>query len=150
MDFIEGLPSSGQYNTILVVVDCLTKYGHFVPLRHPFTALIVAQAFMSNVYRLHGMPKSIVSDRDRIFTSNIWRELFRLSGTQLQRSSSYHPQTGGQTERVNQCLETFLRSFLHGCQWRSFGITLAHTLLWDDLHLKFYMAHSPSFWFVCR
>jgi hypothetical protein len=67
---------------------------------------------MAEIYRLHGMPQSIVSDRERIFTSTLWKELFGLSGAQLLMSSSYHPQTDGQTERVNQCLETFLCSFV--------------------------------------
>jgi hypothetical protein len=67
---------------------------------------------MTAVYCLHGMLESIVSDRDRIFTISLWRELFCLSGTQLLMSSSYHPQTDSQIERVNQCLETFLRSFV--------------------------------------
>jgi len=101
MDFIEGLPKSQRYDSILVVVDKFTKYAHFVPLSHPYTALQVAQAYVDNIYKLHGLPKSIVSDRDRIFTSHVWRELFRLTDTQLMMSSSYHPQTDGQTERVN-------------------------------------------------
>lgn len=68
---------------------------------------------MRNVYRLHGMPKVIISDRDRIFTSQFWECLFTMAGIKLHMSSSYHPQSDGQTERVNQCLEIFLRCFIH-------------------------------------
>lgn len=119
MDFIEGLPTSGGMNTILVVIDKFTRYGHFIPLRHPFTAASVAKLFLNHVYRLHGMPTSIMTDRDRIFTSHFWQALFKLADVQLNMSSAYHPQTDGQTERVNQCLETFLRCFVHSCptQW---------------------------------
>jgi hypothetical protein len=105
MDFVEGLPRSGHYNCILVVVDKFSKFSHFIPLRHPFTALYVAKAFLDNVYKLHGMPASIVSDRDRVFTSNVWKELFGLVGVSLKMSSSYHPQTDGQTACVNQCMD---------------------------------------------
>ena len=103
----------------MVVVDKFTKYAHFIPLAHPFTSLQVAQAFMNHVYKLHGLPQSLISDRDRIFTSNLWQELFKLTDTQLIMSSSYHPQTDGQTERLNQCLENFLRCTVHSCprQW---------------------------------
>ena len=119
LDFIEGLPKSATFNCILVAVDKFSKYSHFVPLAHPFTAMDVAEAYMQFIHKLHGLPQSLISDRDRIFTSTLWTTLFRLAGTQLRMSSSYHPQTDGQTERVNQCLETFLRCFVHTCpsQW---------------------------------
>jgi len=115
MDFIEGLPRSGGKNCILVVVDKFSKFSHFVPLSHPFTAGVVAKTFMQQVYRLHGMPLSIISDRDRIFTSQLWQELFKLANVQLRMSSAYHPQSDGQTECVNQCVEQFLRCFVHAC-----------------------------------
>lgn len=109
LDFVEGLPSSNRFNSILVVIDKFTKYGHFIPLAHPYTALQVAQLYMDNVYRLHGLPQVLISDRDKIFTSNVWRHLFKLTDTKLHMTSSYHPQSDGQTERLNQCLEAFLR-----------------------------------------
>lgn len=124
LDFVEGLPRSGGYNCILVVVDKLTRYAHFLPLAHPFTSFQVAKAYLDNVFKLHGLPVALVSDRDKVFTSQLWKELFKLSHTQLRMSSAYHPQTDGQTERVNQCMEAFLRCFVATCptkwiQWLS-------------------------------
>lgn len=115
IDFIEGLPKSANYNCILVVVDKFSKYAHFIALSHPFTAFQVAQLFLNNIFKLHGLPTAIVSDRDKVFTSHLWQELFKLLDVDLRMSSAYHPQTDGQTERVNQCLETYLRCSVHTC-----------------------------------
>jgi hypothetical protein len=75
----------------------------------------VAKLYLSEVYRLHGLSMAMISDRDPVFTSKLWLELFKLSGTQLSMSSAYHPQSNDQTERVNLCLETYLRCFMHSC-----------------------------------
>jgi len=91
MDFIEGLPRSQGYSVIFVVVDRLTKYAHFMAVKHPYTAASIAQLFMDNVVRLHGLPQSIVSDRDTIFVSAFWKELFKLYRVKLALSTTYHP-----------------------------------------------------------
>ena len=124
LDFIHGLPPSGRYNCILVVIDSFSKYGHFIPLRHPFTAAKIADVFVDTIYRLHGLPAAVVSDRDPIFTSTLWQGIFARVGTELCMSSSYHPQSDGQTERVNQTVECYLRCFIsahpqHWAKWLS-------------------------------
>lgn len=95
LDFIDGLPLSDGFNCILVIVDLFSKYAHFLSLRHPFTAATVAKLFISQVYRLHGMPTALVSDRDKIFTSTLWRELLKLAKVDLHMSTAYHPQSNG-------------------------------------------------------
>nr|GEX84385.1 hypothetical protein [Tanacetum cinerariifolium] len=85
-------------DTIFVVVDRLTKYAHFMVLGHPFSAKDVAQVFLDNIYKLHGCPNSIISDRDSIFLSSFWTEFLKLQGVSAKLSTTYHPQTGGQTE----------------------------------------------------
>eukprot|EP00268_Persea_americana_P064078 TRINITY_DN8393_c1_g1_i1.p2 TRINITY_DN8393_c1_g1~~TRINITY_DN8393_c1_g1_i1.p2 ORF type:complete len:393 (+),score=41.64 TRINITY_DN8393_c1_g1_i1:5704-6882(+) len=113
MDFVEGLPPSSGYTVVLVVVDRLSKYMPTLSLKHPFTAVSDARAFLNHVVRLHGMPSSIISDRDKVFVSTFWETLFQLQGTQLKRSSSYHLETDGQTEVANRMLEQNLQCFTY-------------------------------------
>lgn len=111
MDVITCLPPSHGFTVILVVVDRLSKYIHFAPLKADFTSLKVVETFFHIVIKLHGFPKSIISDRDKVFTSSFWQHLFKLSGTTLAMSFAYHPQSDGQTEAVNKCLEMYPRCF---------------------------------------
>jgi hypothetical protein len=119
MDFIDGLPKSYGRTTIFVVVARFSKYDHFTPLKHPYTAPQVAQTFFEVIFLLHGIPTSIVCDRDPVFTGIFWRELLHLHGTKFNFSSAYHPQTDGQTEVVNRTIEMYLRCFISSSprQW---------------------------------
>ncbi|KAA0062125.1 pol protein [Cucumis melo var. makuwa] len=111
MDFITGLPRTLRgFTVIWVVVDRLTKSAHFVPGKSTYTASKWAQLYMSEIVRLHGVPVSIVSDRDARFTSKFWKGLQTTMGTRLDFSTAFHPQTDGQTERLNQVLEDMLRA----------------------------------------
>lgn len=95
----------------MVVVDRLSKYIHFISLKTYYTVKQVVDAFFANMAKLHGVPKSIVSDRDKVFTSQFWQQPFKLQGTTLAMSSADHPQTDGQSEALNKCLEMYLRCF---------------------------------------
>ncbi|KAJ9520558.1 hypothetical protein QJQ45_007406 [Haematococcus lacustris] len=113
MDLITQLPSTAAgHDAIVVFVDRLTKMIHAVPTTTTVSASILARTFFDHVFRLHGLPKVIVSDRDPRFTSTFWTELFRLTGTHLNMSTANHPQTDGQTERANRTLEDMLRNFV--------------------------------------
>lgn len=115
MDFIVGLPASGpqRFTSILVVVDRLSKMAHFIPAPTEVPARSVARLFFDNIFRLHGFPSYIVSDRGTNFVGQFSRALCKMIGIQQQTSTAYHPQTDGQTERINQILEQYLRGYVN-------------------------------------
>jgi transposase InsO family protein len=113
MDFVVGLPlTPHRHNAILVIVDKLTKSAHFILIRDTYDVTDVAHVFVSEVIRLHEIPKKIISDRDSRFTSRFWISLQSALGTQLNLIATYHPKTDGKTERVNQVMEEMLRMYV--------------------------------------
>ena len=113
MDLITQLPKTEQgHSAIITFVDRLTKMAHFVPCSNEIDAAGVARAFMTTVFRLHGLPSVLISDRDPKFTSEFWQTLFRSLGTQLNMSTARHPQTDGQSERMNRTIEEMLRAYV--------------------------------------
>uniref|UniRef100_A0A453G2D1 Retrotransposon protein, putative, Ty3-gypsy subclass n=1 Tax=Aegilops tauschii subsp. strangulata TaxID=200361 RepID=A0A453G2D1_AEGTS len=120
MDFITGLPRTRVgYDSIWVVVDRLTKVAHFIPVKTTYTSAKLAKIYMTRIVCLHGVPRTIVSDRGTLFTSKFWHQLHQTLQTRLEFSTAFHPQTDGQTERVNHILEDMLRACAldYGSSW---------------------------------
>ncbi len=119
MDFITKLPKSTdpatgeRYDSILIMVDKLTKYSHIIACKEKFTAEQLGYIVLDRLIRYHGIPKGLTSDRDKLFTSNYWKTLIPMLGTRLRMSTAYHPVTNGQTERTNQSLEQYLRHYVN-------------------------------------
>jgi len=112
VDFISELPESGGYDSIMVAVDSAGKRSHFVETVTTVTAAGAANLYLRNIWKLHGLPRKVVSDRGPQFVAAFMKELYRLLGIEAATSTAYHPQTNGQTERVNQELEQYLRLFV--------------------------------------
>ena len=111
MDFIIGLPNTSQkHDSIWVIVDRLTKTAYFISVNTTYFAKKYAEIYLDQIFCLHGVPKTIISDRGAQFIARFWEQFQESLGTKLIRSPTYHPQTDGQTERINQILEDMLRA----------------------------------------
>ena len=138
MDFIMGLPVSEHGNDgILTVVDRATKMVHLVPVKQTLTAADTARLYWDHVGKLHGIPRSIVSDRDPRFVSKFWREFWRIMGSKLRMSTSHHPQIDGLIEAMNRVVEMVLRCTIY---------ELAEATHWEKFLsiVEFVMNHSAS------
>ncbi|MCO5569163.1 hypothetical protein L7F22_022883 [Adiantum nelumboides] len=142
MDFVTGLPKTiGNYDSIFVIVDKLTKVAHLIPVKQTAIVADIAQVFVKEIVKLHGIPAKIISDRDAKFTSKFWQAMFQSLGTQLNLSTAYHPETDGHTERVNQVIEDMLRAYCN--QQPQKWIKFLHLVEdaswenWDDLVVQF-------------
>ncbi|GJY16185.1 putative reverse transcriptase domain-containing protein [Tanacetum coccineum] len=115
MDFVTKLPkTSTGHDAIWVIVDCLTKSAHFIPIRATDSMETLTRLYIKEIVSRHDVPISIISDRDSYFTSRFWQLLQNALGTQLDMSITYHPETDGQSERTIQTLEDMLRAFFFG------------------------------------
>ena len=156
MDFIEALPRSEGFDTIWVIVDRLSKYSHFVPLKHPLNAQGLAHQFVKEIIRLHGIPRSIVSDRGKIFMGHFWQEIHKLQGTKLNFTSAYHPESNGQSEVVNKRLGNYLRCFASTkpkswCSWLPWAEFCYNTSYHVSIHttpFKIVYGRDPPM--ICR
>ena len=122
MDHILDLPTCNGFDSILTITDRFSKMTHFLPARSTDTAKDLANIYLHQIFRLHGRPDTIVSDRGPLFVSRFWQELCNLLGINMRHSSGHHPQTAGQSERFNQSIEHLLRCSL-----------LSHPQDWLDL-----------------
>jgi len=113
MDFIMDLPKSEGNDAILIVIDRLTKMAHFLPCTKEINAQQFSELFMREIFRLHGLPKDIITDRGSIFTSDLWKERTKQLVIERRLSTAFHPQTDGQTERTNSTLEQYLRAYVN-------------------------------------
>ena len=122
MDFVFGFPKDAHGNNgILVFVDRFSKMVHLVAVPESITAEGCARVFVDTTFRLHGLPRELVSDRDPRFTAEFWRSVFHTLGTRLTMSTSDHPETDRQTERANRVLEEILRGYVHSFRsWSEF------------------------------
>ncbi|MCO5612609.1 hypothetical protein L7F22_066878 [Adiantum nelumboides] len=111
MDFVTELPTIAGYNSVYVVVDMLIKVAHLMLVKTTYMASNFSRVFINKIFRLHGLPKRVLNNRDAKLTLKFWTSLFQAIGTQLCFSTAYHPQTDGQTERVNQVIEDILRAY---------------------------------------
>ena len=135
MDFVSGFPLTQQkHDSVWVIVDRLTKSAHFIPVRIDYSMDRLAELYVEEIVRLHGVPLSIVSDRDPRFTSRFWKELQSALGTRLNFSTAFHPQTDGQSERLIQVLEDMLR-----------GCVMEFTGSWDRYIPLMEFAYNNSY-----
>ena len=116
MDFITDLPISDGYDTILVVIDHLTKMSHFIPCNEGLDARQFATLFLKEIIQLHGIPSDVITDRRSLFTSDLWKQTTGILGIEKRLSMAFHPQTDGQTERTNGILEQYLGAYVNSQQ----------------------------------
>ena len=146
MNFIVGLPRTQKgYDSIWVIVDRLTKSAHFLPVKTKYLTKQYAELYMDRILCLHGVPKTIISDRGTQFVARFWEQLHTCLGTRLIRNSAYHPQTDGQTECVNQCLEMYLCCDVYDSpkKWHSW---LALAELWYNSSFHSSLQCVAGFW----
>lgn len=142
LDFVTGLLPVNGHAVIIVVVDRLSKYCHIGSLPTSYSATTVADYFVKNIIRLHGIPKKMVSDRDKVFLSKFWQEVFKKSGTTLSMSTAYHMESNGQTEIVNKTIEVYLRVEIHS-NLRTWIDLLPWAELWYNITYHYSADTSP-------